>query len=312
MITTVTINPAIDKTLELNNFFINQINRTISSNTDAGGKGINASKIISFLGGETTALGFLAGDSGKSFLNLIKTYNFNSDFVWAFGETRTNIKIIDTKNNTCTDINEQGPIITEQEIIKLKQLIKIYASKSQALILSGNAQKSIPQDIYKQIILENKNTKVFLDTSGDLLTLGIQAKPFFIKPNIEELACLLKKDLQQLNTLDKIIFEAKKLVGLGIRYVCVSMGKEGLLLATKDEILHAVPPAIVAKSTVGAGDSVVGTLALEILNNTNNKDALKLACAVSAACVTLKNTGVPNKSLVESILKNVNCFRLDT
>lgn len=306
MITTLTLNPAIDRTLIIENLKINEINRVQTVNVDAGGKGINASKIVNFLGEDTTILGILGGSTGDEMIEMLNKTLLNHDFVFVDEKTRTNIKLVDVINGTCTDINEAGPYVSNGKLDELKAKVKMYASKSDMLILSGNAQTSIPSSIYKDIIKmvrdENHNVKIILDASGDLLKEGIEATPWMIKPNVSELSELVGTPL---TTIEEIVEEAKKLNNQGIKYVCVSMGSKGLLLVNKENIIVAKPPKIIAKSTVGAGDTVVGSLAVSLLRNNCHFEALKYACAISAASVTNLGTYIPSEDLVRDIYEKV-------
>lgn len=308
MITTLTLNPAIDKTLILENFIINGINRVKNINIEPGGKGINASKVIKALGGDTVALGILGGGTGDTIVSMLKDRGIPQDFVKIKGETRTNTKIVDTENNTCTDVNESGPVVQKNELDKLMESIILYSKKSDILILSGNAQNSIPKTIYKDIIENIKlNTKIILDSSGELLKEGIKAIPWMIKPNIEELRELTNKEL---NNMEDLISECKMLIKTGISYICVSLGKDGLLLMSENETCHAIPPEIVAKSTVGAGDSVVGSLALSFSQNEDLTYAAKKACAIGTASATLEGTGVPSKSIIDKIYNAIEIRKI--
>ena len=297
MITTLTLNPAIDKTLILENFVVNGINRIKHVNIDAGGKGINASKVIKTLGEKTIALGFLGGEPGDSIISMLKEKGIEEDFIRIKEDTRINTKIVDIVNNTCTDVNEIGPTISDDELKELMKKISMHSRNSVFFILSGNAQTSIPNTIYKDIIKNiNKSTKTILDASGDLLKEGIKASPWMIKPNIAELRELTGKSI---NTIDELISECKNILNLGISYICVSLGEDGLILMSKDEICLATPPKVIAKSTVGAGDSVVASLAVSFLHGEDLILASRKACAISAATVTLENTGVPSKEIID-------------
>ena len=298
MITTLTLNPAIDKTLILENFVVNGVNRIKNVNIDAGGKGINASKVIKALGEKTIALGFLGGEPGNSIISMLKDKGIEEDFIRIKEDTRINTKIVDIVNNTCTDLNENGPVISSDELKELMKKISIHSQNSDFFILSGNAQASIPISIYKDIINSiSKSTKTILDASGDLLKEGVKAIPWMIKPNIAELRELTGRNI---NTIDELILECKNILNLGISYICVSLGEDGLILMSKDRICLATPPKVIAKSTVGAGDSVVASLAVSFLHGENINEAAKKACAISAASVTLENTGVPRKEIIDS------------
>ncbi len=301
MITTLTLNPAIDKTLILENLVVNGINRVKHVNIEAGGKGINASKVIKALGHDTIAVGILGGSTGDKIMSMLCDKGIFYDFVKIKENSRINTKIVDIVNNTCTDINENGPFIKKQTLDELMIKIKYHAKESEIFIISGNAHESIPSNIYKDIIENIKNdTKVILDSSGNLLKEGIKAKPWMIKPNIDELKELIHKEI---STLDELIFWSKEIVKAGITYVCVSLGKDGLLMVSEDKICLATPPEVISKSTVGAGDSVVGSLAVSFTTREDFIEATRKACAIGTAAVTLEGTGVPEKEIIDNFYK---------
>ena len=116
MITTVTLNPAVDKTIEIDDFNIGKVNRILTIRLDAGGKGINVSKVIQRLQGKSIAVGILGGSSGSFIKNYIDSIGIENDFIMTEGETRTNIKIVDKFNHTNTDINESGPMVSDENL----------------------------------------------------------------------------------------------------------------------------------------------------------------------------------------------------
>ena len=311
MITTLTLNPAIDKTLIVEDFSVNDINRVRQVNIDAGGKGINASKVIRFLGEETAALGFVGGTAGRDLVSMLDAKGISHDFIWISGQTRINTKIVDVKNNTCTDVNEPGPYVAPEDIKALKSKVREYASKSGIMIFSGNTQESIPETIYRDIMgdIKPSGVKVVLDSSGRLLREGLKAVPWLVKPNVAEFE---EAAGVSLGSLDEIRFESRKINGLGVEYVCVSMGHKGLLLVTGEAEVLAVPPPVRAESTVGAGDAVVGSLAVSLIRGEGPSEALRRACAISAASVTLPGTSVPGNDLIEDIYKRVETKILET
>ena len=194
MIYTITFNPALDYTVQVEEFEIGKINRTKSENILAGGKGLNVSIILKRLGIENTALSFIAGFTGKELERKIKQYNIKTDFIEINnGYTRINVKISSLKKNSLiqereTALNGNGPEITQEDIDELLEKIKKINSED-IVILSGNVPKCINEDIYEIICkeLNEKNVKFVVDASQKLLMNCLKYKPFFIKPNKDEL-----------------------------------------------------------------------------------------------------------------------------
>ena len=304
MITSVTLNPAIDRTLIVDGLCVNGINRVKKVQVDAGGKGINASKVVQFLGESTLCLGIVGGVPGRELVAMLDARGLKHDFVQCDEATRINTKVVDVRSQSCTDLNESGPLVTPYVLDQLAKSVCHHAKRCQVLLFSGNAQESIPMSIYADLMEKVRPTgcKVILDSSGDLLKEGIQARPWLIKPNVSELSELLGKTL---TTYAEIVDESRKMIDRGTSIVCVSMGADGLLYIDAQRVLHAQPPKVCPQSTVGAGDAVVGSLAVSLLRGLSPDEALCDACAISAASVTLSGTGVPSQDLIQSIKKDV-------
>lgn len=304
MITSVTLNPAIDRTLIVEGLCVNGINRVKSVQVDAGGKGINASKVIQFLGERTLCLGIVGGVSGRELVSMLDARGLEHDFIECDEATRINTKVVDRQSQSCTDLNEPGPFVTPCVLDQLIKKVYQHAMQSEILLLSGNAQESIPTSVYAELIEKVRSTpcKVILDSSGCFLKEGIHAKPWLIKPNISELSEIVGRDL---TSHAEIITESKKIIQQGTTAVCVSMGSDGLLYVDDNRVLHAIPPKVRLQSTVGAGDAVVGSLAVSLLRGLSPEEALCDACAISAASVTLPGTGVPDREFIQAIKKDV-------
>ena len=306
MITTLTLNPAIDRTLIVDNFKVNSVNKVHHVSVLAGGKGINVSRTVRFLGEETVALGIVGGSTGQELMLLLDEEGIRHDFIHIDGKTRTNIKLVDNQNNTCTDMNEPGASIDAETLIKLNQKITDYAVKSDLFVLSGSLPAGVPSHYCRSLItqLNKMGIRTIFDGSGDCLREGINASPYLIKPNIHELCELL--GIRTLTESAKIIAACHDLLKqTNIPNICVSCGSAGLVWVSKDKTIQAVPPALTSKNTVGAGDIVVGCLAAGLRAGVSQTDVLRHACAVSAASVTLSGTGLPSKAQIADIYRQV-------
>lgn len=299
MIVTVTLNPALDKTMEIDDFSVERVNREKKSRVDAGGKGINVSKVIKELGGASIATGFLAGNSGNFIKEQLDQFGIQNDFVFTNGETRTNLKVVDLKNKTYTDINENGPIISEEDLKNVENKMNKYLVDGSVLVLSGSIPKNLNKDLYYKMIISAKEigAKVILDADGELLKEGLQAGPYLVKPNIDELERLYGVKLK---TNEEIIECAKKLFNYGIEVVVVSLGGEGSIFITKDNTAMVEPIKVDVKSTVGAGDSMVAALALSIDENYLFDKVIRLAVASGTGAVTMEGTQAPS---IDKVLK---------
>ncbi|MGE5632079.1 MAG: 1-phosphofructokinase [Caulobacteraceae bacterium] len=292
MIKTVTMNPAVDKTVEIDDSRIGEVNRITSMRIDAGGKGINVSKTIKALKGCSTATGILAGKNGEYIKEYLDCLGIENDFLFVQGNTRTNIKVVDKLKGTNTDINEPGPGITREELSLLEFKIFSGLDRDSILVLSGSTPLNVSTGIYKEWVERAKllGVRVLLDADGALLREAIKAGPYLIKPNINELEKLFGR---KLGDIDAVIEAAKRLVAEGIEIIAVSLGADGAIFVTKNTIIRAEGIAVDARSTVGAGDAMLAALAFALEQCCTLDKAVTLSVASSTASVTASGTQPP-------------------
>lgn len=304
MIVTVTMNTAIDKTVELDYFEHGGLNRIKNIILDAGGKGINVSKTIRQLGGETTATGFVGGSNGQAIKKVLKELGIQSDFVEIDGETRVNTKIVE-KSGIVTELNESGPEIGEEKIEELMRKLVGYAQEDTLFILAGSIPTGVPKTIYKRIIEEvhKKGAHVFVDADGELFRHSLDAKPDIMKPNRAELEAFVRADHKLSET--ELIEIGKKFIAQGIKIVAISMGSEGAIFITNTKTWKCPGILVNAHSTVGAGDAMVAALAYGIDQKLSFEDCMKLAMAASAGAVTTIGTKPPTRKVVDELVKQV-------
>lgn len=303
MVTTVTVNPAIDRTLIVNDFRLGAVNRVSRTIIDAGGKGINVAKNLKNLGCDVKCLGFM-GPNGKYVENVLKESGIDCRFVQIKSDIRTNIKIVDEINHTYTDINEAGPDVSQDEIEKLISSINEHADLSDVIVLSGSLLPNMEEDFYRQIIekVNEKGAKVILDADGDALKLGIEGKPYMIKPNIHELRRVSKKNLE---SVDEIIEEGVRIIESGISIVAVSMGGSGSIVVTKERAYKVRPIKVQVKGTVGAGDAYVAGFAYGLSENLPVEDTMKIASSASTSVIMREGTKACSLKDVEELKKKV-------
>lgn len=285
MIITVTLNPAIDKTVEIKDFKIGAVNRIASMRQDAGGKGINVSKVIQRMKGESKALGILAGPSGSFIKSFLDSTGINNEFLFIEGETRTNFKIIDTINKTHTDINEPGPEVSEEDIMRVKEILLNQVNAGSVVVFSGSVPVHTDTRVYGKWIkaCREQGVKTILDADGELLKYGMEAGPYLVKPNRYELERFFGKEIE---TTEEIEALGRSLIlDYGIEQVVVSLGEKGALFIDRHQSLMAKALKVDVKSTVGAGDSMVASLALSICRKDSLEAAARLAMAASIANV---------------------------
>ena len=280
MIYTVTLNPSLDYHMKVKQFEIGKTNRTEQEYILPGGKGINVSTVLKALGTGSVALGFLAGFSGREIERLVKLLQIQSDFVFlSEGMSRINVKLQSTDENGCTEseVNACGPSVKEEELALLFQKVDAL-SADDILVLSGSLYAGADPALYQKLIqkAQKKGARVVLDASGESFQKGIEAKPFFIKPNLAELEAYFGEKIKP----EKATDYAKKLVQKGAEHVIVSLGGDGAVYAGRNgEVMRGYVPDGEVIQTVGCGDSMVAGFLSVISENGSVKEAFQTALA---------------------------------
>ena len=282
MLYTINLNPAIDKTMYLREFQYGKTNRPYRVVEDGAGKAINAAIVLAELGNRVGVIGLSHADGGIIRTRL-EELHIPYDFLEAEGRTRVNIKIFDESKQTVTEINEPGGREEEKNLEAVAAKIYATAQTGDMVILTGRLPDGCRSGYYAELVrdLKTKGVRCVLDASGDALRQGIQARPYFIKPNKDELCELYGAQDANMHELAKMAVE---LADTGIRYVMVSMGGEGALLTNGLDVLYAQAPQVEVKSTVGAGDSMLAAAAV-LLDNNMEKALQSGVAAATASCV---------------------------
>ena len=309
MIVTVTMNPAIDKTVEITKLICGGLNRIQRVEYDAGGKGINVSKTIHELGGESIATGFLGGNNGKTIANVLQGKGIRCDFVWVEGETRTNTKVFEDSGEL-TELNEPGPVITAENLANLKEKLLEMAGKDTLFVFAGSIPAGVDKGIYAELIslLKKKGAAVLLDADGETFRKAAESGPNIMKPNSAELAEYAGIDYR---ASEKELTEiAEDFQAKGVESIVISMGAAGALFLLGDYRVKCPALSVKAHSPVGAGDAMVAALAYAWDNKLGNEETVKLCMAVSAGAVTTIGTKPPSKEVVDILLKQVKIEEL--
>ena len=280
MIYTITFNPALDYIMTIDKLDVGMVNRSKSEKILPGGKGINVSLVLTNLGVENTALGFLAGFIGKNIEDIISAHGCNTDFVYLReGLSRINVKLMGTPE---TEINGNGPYISGEDVKALYGKLDKLTS-GDVLVLAGSIPNFLPANIYSDIMkyVSGKGVKVVVDATGDLLVKCLEYKPFLIKPNNFELEQIFNTKLE---SREDIVKCALKLKDMGAVNVLVSMGKDGAILVDENnKIYDLMAPEGNVINSVGAGDSMVAGFLSGLYENNNYEYAFKLAVAAGSA-----------------------------
>lgn len=302
MITTVTFNPAIDKTAQVDVLIPGGLNRLKNVRQDAGGKGINVSKTLKAIGQASTATGFVGGSAGDFIRDRLDDLGIDHVFVKVDGTTRTNLKVLDA-DMTLTELNEAGPTCTQAD---LDRMIEVLNDCSGILVLCGNTGPGVPRDIYRTLTekAHANGMQVILDADGELFREGIKSHPDVIKPNRFELAQYFGRSEDEMDA-ETMIELAKTFISEGVKLVVISMGIEGSLFVTADRALQAPALKIPFQSAVGAGDAMVAALAYSLEHNLNLEDTLVLAVALSAGACMTEGTQPADAATAEQLKQEV-------
>lgn len=304
-IVTITLNPALDHTVHIPQFQTGEVNRAQQQRIDPGGKGINVAKVVRALGYPVAVTGFLGQDNSKVFNEYFQRKAIDNFFVEVTGAARVNIKIVDDHNGQVTEINFPGLISTSPDLAKLTGVIRRLTDDRQYFVISGSLPQGLPDTIYGQLIeiLKGQRVKVLLDSSGAALREGIKALPDAIKPNLEELSQLMGKSLEKENDIRKAIAE---LLAGGIKQVVVTLGSQGTIIADKEQTLRVRPPAVIAKSTVGAGDALVAGFVVGQTRGLSLAECARLGTAAATASVIQPGTQAGSIKEVARLLAEID------
>jgi 6-phosphofructokinase 2 len=303
MIYTITLNPALDRTLWIDRIRDDVSNRIIEEHSFAGGKSIDVSKVLKTLDVDNIALGFVGGFAGRELEGRLLNDGIQTDFIRVSGETRTNIIIHEKENGRQLNFNASGPEIKPSELMQLVEQIE-KLPHPEIVAIGGSLPLGVNPEIHHKIItlLKKREAKVVLDVDGEALKQGIKALPNIIKPNIHELSELVGRDLKG---MDEIMAAAKEINKAGVEIVLVSMGAKGLLLVADRQKYHAVPPAVDVKSTVGAGDSSVAGFISGLARGKELKECVTYAAAAGTATTLRQGTALCQKEDFQRLVSQV-------
>ena len=310
-IATVTLNPSLDITITVHGLILDDTNRWSNSRIYAGGKGIAVSRAIHEMGERTVAHGFIGGSPGRNVEILLDEEGVPFALTPVEHETRTNFIITDSKTMQHTRIDAPGPRISQREFDRFRSKLRQIDPKPALIVVGGSVPPGVAANIYYDMIKEASDfdVKCILDSDGQWLEEGIKAKPYLVKPNVREAEGLLKREL---GDEESIIEAACEIVDRGVKIAVISMGKEGIIAATKEKIVKALPPGVKVKSTVGAGDSAVAGLSLKLAYRESLIEACRLAAAMGTAAVLTPGTELCHRADVERILPLVQISEVAT
>ena len=304
MIGTVTLNPSLDKTITVDHLVLDEANRWTSLRRDAGGKGINVSRVLYELKCDTIAYGFNGGLDGEVLERLLKKQGVPFDFTDIDREIRSNLIITNMETRRQTRIDAPGPRIAKKELKNLIEKLHSIQPKPDFIVFAGSVPPGVPKTVYHRLISMAKQNgiKTVLDCDGEWLEEGIKAVPSIIKPNVHEAEQLLGAKLTGEASIVKAV---EQLLSRGIEIVIVSRGKEGLIISDGTEMLKVTSPPVEVSSTVGSGDSAIAGLLLKLSKGEGLEEAARLAVAAGTATALTPGTELCHREDVEKLLPTV-------
>lgn len=293
-ILTVTLNPAIDLTMDLPVLHLGEVNRSETEYIQAAGKGLNVAQVLADLGNQVTVTGFLGEDNPQRFEQLFEACGFADEFLRVPGETRSNIKLTE-HDGRVTDINGPGFVVAEAAQREFMERLQRLAPLHEAVVVAGSLPRGIGVTWFVDLLqlVKRLGVRLALDTSGDALRAGLMVKPWLIKPNGQELAEACAVPLGSDLALSE---QARHLQAGGIEHVVVSLGPEGANWFGAGGVWHSRPPRVAVVSTVGAGDSLLAGVLHGLLKDWPLERTLRHATAISAEVVGQIAFGITDRA----------------
>jgi len=309
MILCVNPNAAIDKTVVVPAFRLNETHRPEQVLAVAGGKGCNVARGLKRLGESPVVTGWIGGYAGQFIEDGLQAEGIPTDFVHADFESRTCLSILDPQNNTLTELYEKGDPVPIEKVEEFKQRFVATVKRYAAVTFSGSLPPGVPLDFYREMlkIAHAANVPALLDSSGEALRLGVQARPALVKPNEKEFADLAGKQLSDRNDFARAAGEFAE------RYqtlVVISLGAEGAIAANHREVWHVRPPPMTIKSAVGSGDSTVAGITYGLTHGFAFEESIEYGVAAGTANALTVGAGIFTSADFQHVLSNVTASRL--
>lgn len=309
MILTLTINPAIDRTIDVDRLAFEDRAYILSSKESPGGRGINAACVIHSFGGKTTAILPAGGSSGARFTEFMKGCGFPVVVVPIRNKVRTNLIITDRQGLT-VKLNEPGPRLEKAEVAKIDKMVRAYLDKTRWLMLCGSLPPGVPATFYAGLIHEaqKRQVKTLLDTDGDALLEGVEAKPTVATPNQQEAERLLNTALL---TRTHYLGAAERVRKMGAEAALISLGSRGAIGAFNNGIVEVIPPRVEAVSPIGSGDALAAAFLWAMENKCDYAEALRWGVAAGTASAKLPGMKFASLEETRDVYSQVEVRRLE-
>lgn len=303
MISAICMNPSFDKTVDVDSLKMGQVNRIRNVRMDLGGKGINVAVVAGRLGLDVQCIGIMGKEGGAELSDLMDREGMKHHFLEIPGHVRTNTKIYCRDGQGVTELNEPGPTVEEKDLKAFFELAKEKTKDSEMVVVTGSLPPGCPDSTYRDLLLILEGKKCILDTEGKKLELATKgACPYLIKPNLKEMEATLGIELRTMRTIRDA---ALLFVRLGVEHAVVSMGEMGAMYVSADKTLFSPALRVEIKSTVGAGDAMIGGMLLGYAKEKDMAKAFRYGIAAGAACVMTEGNQLLQKDDFDRLLDMV-------
>lgn len=303
MITTICLNPCFDKTVNVERLYPGQVNRIRDARVDLGGKGINVAVVAKRLGLDVQCLGIMGENGAAELTSMMDREGLKHRFLTVPGHVRTNLKVCSLDGQGVTELNEPGTPLSKDYLEQFTALAAECTADSEIIVLTGSLPPGCPEGTYRNFMKALEGKKCILDTEGKELELAAKsAHPFLIKPNLREMEATLGIELR---TMRAIRDASLLFLRLGVKHSVVSMGAMGAMYIAEDKTLFAPALRVETKSTVGAGDAMIGGMLLGYEIEKDMSKAFRYGIAAGAASVMTEGTQLIVRSDFENLLDQV-------
>lgn len=302
-ILTVTLNPALDMTGQLDQLQPGEVNVIGSGSIHPAGKGVNVARVLSDLGLPVVVTGLLGETNQQPFVELFSQIGVTDQFVRIPGSSRINVKLVEQCAQV-TDLNFPGISVTGQDCTEIGLKLMNLAHHHELIVIAGSLPLGITPETFRQWLAEltAQGKKVVLDSSGAALKAGLQAAPWLVKPNERELSDWVGHEL---TTEDDLMAAGEQLASTGIHHIVISRGAQGVLWLHQNRWRKAVPPSVEVVSTVGAGDTLVAGMCWGLYMELDPEHVLAFATALSVFAVSQTGVGVQDKFAVDRLAETI-------
>jgi 1-phosphofructokinase family hexose kinase len=309
LIVTLTVNPAIDRTISVDRLAFEDRAYINSSRESAGGRGINASRVIQSFGGQTLAVLISGGDTGKRLEEHLAGCGYPIAVVPVRNDIRTNLTITD-KQGLTVNLNEAGPTLNKSELTQVERVVRQSMRKASWLMVCGSLPPGVPPSFYARLIVmaRKKDVNTLLDADGDALREGLDARPTVVAPNQQEAERLLGRTLL---TRAHFLEAAFQIRAMGAESVLLSVGSRGAVGAFADGLMEALPPRIDALCPIGSGDALAAAYTWSATRNASPAEALRWGVAAGTASARLPGMNFASLHQTEEIYRQVEVRRAE-